>query len=93
MSRWGLLGAYKKTAKEDRFERDYLSGLIQLCVGIQVVNLQELEGLAEQRASALKQYLVKEKSILDSKISIQKTSSIGNSQNNVVKIGLKVEVK
>lgn len=83
----------KKTAKEDRFERDYLSGLIQLCVGIQVVNLQELEGLAEQRASALKQYLVKEKSILDSKISIQKTSSIGNSQNNVVKIGLKVEVK
>jgi len=79
--------------KEESGDRDYLNGLIQLCTNIQEVSVDELEDLAHKRVLAIQNYLINDKSIEASKIKIQEMKKVDKSEEKLVKIGLKVEVK
>jgi hypothetical protein len=54
----------RKEYKEDKaYERAYQNALISLCAEIQNVTSLELEGVADKRAEAIKNYLVQEKAL------------------------------
>jgi len=83
----------EKEYKDEALQNRYLVAITNECVAIQPVELSELQALANTRAKILKEYLVADKGIKVSRISILKTDVVEDSDEKWVKTKLEVEVK
>ena len=79
--------------KDEEFERVYLDTLIKECTDIQILSLEELKLLATQRAEAIKEYLVNEKSINQKRVKLFDIAKSTDSSTKSVKTKLQVEVE
>jgi uncharacterized protein involved in outer membrane biogenesis len=83
----------RKQYKGDEFDRAYLNVLIEECIKIQPLGMNELKILAERRAKILKSYLVDKKTINPLRINLLKGVSVDDRAEKYVKTKLEIVVK
>ncbi|QSZ42955.1 DUF748 domain-containing protein [Sulfurimonas aquatica] len=79
--------------EDDEIKREYHTRLLKLCREIQPVTIEEMSALAESRAEAIVSYLTQEKSISVARISKSKVVTVDDSEENIVKVKMEIEVK
>ena len=82
-----------KQYKDDKLDRAYLVKVANEAISMQIVTLDELEKLAKERFKILKDYLVKEKMIKESRVIPLAIKNTTNSENGMIKSLIEIEVK
>nr|WP_321267162.1 DUF748 domain-containing protein [uncultured Sulfurimonas sp.] len=82
-----------KTHKDEALEIAYQKELLRQTTQMQVVSQEELQALANQRASLLKEYLVDFKNIAIKRVVVQSAQNVQKDKENWVKTKLEVIVK
>ncbi|MDD5373006.1 MAG: DUF748 domain-containing protein [Sulfurimonas sp.] len=72
---------------------EYQKELYTRCINAQIVAEGELNELADKRAKIIQNYLAETKKIDVKKVILDKAKSVSDSQENLVKTALKIEVK
>jgi len=83
----------KKYKKDNIFKVEYEKELFKLTISTKIVDEQELIDLAKKRAKSLKEYLVKNKNIQDSRIVVQEPKIIESELEDAVQVPLNIVVK
>ena len=83
----------KKYEKDEIFKVEYEKELFKLTISTKIVDEQELIDLAKKRAKTLKEYLVQNKNIQDSRIVVQEPKMIESELEEMVQVPLNIVVK
>jgi len=79
--------------QDEEFDRNYYNALLGLCIDIQTLKDTELTSLADARADAIVLYLVQEKFINTQRVLKKVSLEDENSDNDIVKLHMQIEVK